>query len=214
MSYEFIVVEKKDRLTTVTINRPDRRNALHPMAMQEMDRAFNEFADDPQSWAAIVIAAVNGFALGGGFEIALACDIIVASETATFGLPEPKVGLMAAAGGVHRLPRHVPYHVAMGMILTGRHISADEAYAIGLVNEVVPPGQLMTAAEKWASDILECAPLSVQASKEAVMRGLELPLDRAVDTTFPTAMLMYQSDDFVEGPKAFSEKRKPNWTGK
>src|SRR5437867_6673949 len=123
-----------------------------------------------------LIAAVNGVALGGGLEIALACDIIVAAETARLGLPEPRVGLMAAAGGVHRLPRHVPLKLAMGMILTGRHITAAEGARIGLVNEVVAPGVLRAAAERWAREILECAPLSVQASKQAALEGLGKPL--------------------------------------
>src|SRR5436853_4308562 len=105
-----------------------------------------------------LIAAVNGVALGGGLEIALACDVIVASETARFGLPEPRVGLMAAAGGVHRLPRHVPLKIAMGMILTGRPVSAAEAARIGLVNEVVPAGDLLATAGRGAREMSECAP--------------------------------------------------------
>src|SRR5207249_9138190 len=127
-----------------------------------------------------LIAAVNGVALGGGLEIALACDIIVASDNARLGLPEPRVGLMAAAGGVHRLPRHVPLKIAMGMMLTGRQIPAAEAARIGLVNEVVPQAELMAAAERWANEILECSPLSVQASKQAALHGLSKPLSEAM----------------------------------
>lgn len=160
-----------------------------------------------------IIAAVNGFALGGGFEIALACDIIIASENATFGLPEPRVGLMAGAGGVHRLPRQIPYHMAMGVILAGRRLTAQEAHGLGLVNEVVAQDKLMETAEHWASEILQGAPLSVQASKEAAMQGLALPLERALDASFPITIAMHQSEDFVEGPRAFAEKRKPNWKG-
>src|SRR5262245_28715271 len=110
-----------------------------------------------------VIAAVNGVALGGGLELALACDIIVAADQARLGLPEPRVGLMAAAGGVHRLPRHIPLKVAMGMMLTGKPITAAEALRVGLVNAVVPLAELLPTAERWAQEILECSPLSVQA---------------------------------------------------
>ena len=114
-----------------------------------------------------IIAAVNGFALGGGFELVLSCDIIVAAEHATFGLPEPRVGLMASAGGVHRLPRYIPYHAAMGVILAGKRLSAAEAHAYGLVNEVVAGDALMAAARRWSDEILKGAPLSVRASKES-----------------------------------------------
>ena len=158
-----------------------------------------------------IIAAVNGVALGGGLEIALACDIIVASETARLGLPEPRVGLMAAAGGVHRLPRHVPLKVAMGMMLTGRHVTAAEALRIGLVNEVVPPGEVMAAAERWASAIAECSPLSVQATKQAALEGLGRPLGEAMRGHYPAAERLWKSEDVVEGPRAFAEKRKPVW---
>ena len=161
-----------------------------------------------------LIAAVNGFALGGGFEIVLSCDIIIAAEHATFGLPEPKVGLMAGAGGVHRLPRHIPYHLAMGMMLTGRHISAQEAQSYGLVNEIVPLADLLPTAERWAGDILACAPLSVRASKEAANRALALPLDDALKAFYPGMQAMRDSEDLIEGPKAFAEKRAPNWRGR
>ena len=108
---------------------------------------------------------MNGFALGGGFEIALSCDIIIAAEHARFGLPEPRVGLMAAAGGVHRLPRQIPLKIAMGMMLTGKHITAADALRFGIANEVVPLKDLIPTAEKWAAEIMECSPLSVQATQ-------------------------------------------------
>jgi len=161
-----------------------------------------------------VIAAVNGVALGGGLEIALACDLIIASETAGFGLPEPRVGLMAAAGGVHRLPRHVPLKLAMGMILTGRHVNAAEAARIGLVNEVVPAAELREAAERWAREIIECSPLSVQASKQAAMQGLGKPVAEAIAGHYPLVQKLFTSEDVVEGPRAFAEKRKPVWKGR
>ena len=161
-----------------------------------------------------LIAAVNGVALGGGLEIALACDIILASDKARLGLPEPKVGLMAAAGGVHRLPRSVPLKLAMGMILTGRHLTAAEGYRIGLVNEVVPPGDLMAKAEDWANEILECAPLSVQASKQAAYLGLAKPVLEAMSSSYPLVQKLFTSEDLFEGPRAFAEKRKPTWKGR
>ena len=159
-----------------------------------------------------LIAAVNGVALGGGLEIALACDVIIAADHAKLGLPEPRVGLMAAAGGVHRLPRHVPLKIAMGMMLTGRHITAAEAYRIGLVNEVVPGGELMATAERWAREIAECSPLSVQATKQAALQGLGKPLAEAMGGSYPAVQKLFTSEDVVEGPRAFAEKRKPKWT--
>jgi len=161
-----------------------------------------------------LIAAVNGVALGGGLEIALACDIIVAADTARLGLPEPRVGLMAAAGGVHRLPRHVPIKVAMGMILTGRQVTAAEALRIGLVTEMVPAAELRAAAERWASQILECAPLSVQASKQAAILGLDKPVGEAMTARYALVEKLWQSEDLREGPIAFAQKRKPQWKGR
>jgi len=164
-----------------------------------------------------VIAAVNGVAMGGGFEIALACDIIVASESAVFALPEPRVGLAALAGGLHRLPRAIGVKRAMGMILTGRRVSAKEGYELGFVNEVVAPGELMAAAKRWAGLIGECSPMSIRASKQAVMKGLDEPsLEDAIkgQNRYEAVSALFRSEDFVEGPLAFSQKRAPNWKGR
>ena len=159
-----------------------------------------------------LIAAVNGMAMGGGFEIALACDIIIAAENALFALPEPRVGLIAGAGGVHRLPRMIPQKQALGMILTGRRVPAAEGLALGFVNEVVPTGQALEGARRWANQILECSPMAVRASKEAVYKGLAEPtLEQAVRSTYPAQRANAASQDYIEGPRAFSEKRKPNW---
>jgi enoyl-CoA hydratase/carnithine racemase len=162
-----------------------------------------------------VIAAVNGLAMGGGFEIALACDLIIASENAIFALPEPRVGLAALAGGIHRLPREIGMKQAMGMLLTGRRVPAAEGQQLGFVNEVVPKGQALTAAKQWAAQILECAPISVRASKEAAMQGLAAEsLEAAIKGRYDQIAALYASEDFIEGPRAFSEKRPPNWKGK
>ena len=162
-----------------------------------------------------VIAAVNGLAMGGGFEIALACDLIIASENAIFALPEPRVGLAALAGGIHRLPREIGMKQAMGMLLTGRRVPAAEGQQLGFVNEVVPKGQALMAAKQWAAQILECAPISVRASKEAAMQGLAAEsLEAAIKGRYDQIAALYASEDFIEGPRAFSEKRPPNWKGK
>ena len=159
-----------------------------------------------------LIAAVNGVAMGGGFELALACDIIVAAENAVFALPEPRVGLIAAAGGVHRLPRIIPQKQALGMILTGRRVSAKEGRELGFVNEVVAVGEALSAAKRWAQQILECSPMAVRASKQAIYRGLdESDLATAIRTVYPAQQANLESQDYLEGPKAFAGKRKPNW---
>jgi enoyl-CoA hydratase/carnithine racemase len=159
-----------------------------------------------------VIAAVNGFAMGGGFEIALACDIIIASENAKFALPEPRVGFAALASGMHRLPRQVPLKKAMGMMLTGRTVPAKEGLEIGFVTAVVPEGQALAEAKKWAAQILECSPMAIRATKETVVTGLNTAdLKTAFDHKVPGIARLMSSADHKEGPKAFAEKRKPVW---
>lgn len=160
-----------------------------------------------------LIARVNGFALGGGLELALACDIIVAAEHAELGLPEPKRGLIAGAMGVHRLPRHVPYHVAMGYLLTGRHMTAARAYELGLVNEVVPAERLDAAVDAWVADILACSPVAVRATKQSALSALHLSLREANTQLAPWEARRRTSEDAKEGPRAFSEKRPPRWSG-
>jgi enoyl-CoA hydratase/carnithine racemase len=254
---EFCSLEKDGRVLIVTIERPERMNALHPPANIELGKVFDDFAADPELWVAIitgrgrafsagndlryqaeggkrspmprgfggltsrfdlqkpVIAAVNGVAMGGGFEIALACDLIIASDQAVFALPEPKVGLAALAGGLHRLPRQIGTKQALGMILTGRRVGPEEGQRLGFVNEVVPAAELMNAAKRWAAEICECAPLSIRASKDIVYRGLsQASLEEAMGQQYDSARAMAQSEDFIEGPKAFSEKRPPRWKGR
>jgi len=158
-----------------------------------------------------VIARVRGLALGGGFELALACDIIVASSDASFALPEAKRGLIPLAGGVHRLPRQVPLKTAMGLMMTGRSIDAARAFALGLVNEVVEPDALDAAVASWAADIIACAPLSIASIRQCAMDGLGLPLQQATATAYPAETRRRTSRDAIEGPRAFAEKRHPVW---
>lgn len=254
---EFCKVESSNHILTVTINRPERLNALHPPGNAELGEVFDDFASNDDLWVAIitgagrgfsagndlrhqaeggervptprgfgglssrwdltkpVIAAVNGVAMGGGFEIALSCDLIIASDQALFALPEPKVGLAALAGGLQRLPRQIGVKRALGMILTGRHVPAAEGKELGFVNEVVPHDELMDEARRWAGMILECAPLSIRASKDVVYQSLSIgSLKESMEMPYDSVKAMNTGEDFVEGPLAFSEKRKPNWKGK
>ncbi len=163
-----------------------------------------------------IIAAVNGYAVGGGLELALRCDIIVAADIARFGLPEPRRGLLADEGGVIALIRRLPYHQAMGLILTGGFIEAQEAHRVGLVNEVAPAKALMDAAGRWAREILECAPLAVQAAKQVAVTSVDLPVEVAARRieTLEAVRRMRESQDYIEGPRAFADKRKPEWKGR
>ncbi|MEJ5979171.1 enoyl-CoA hydratase-related protein [Novosphingobium sp. PS1R-30] len=161
------------------------------------------------------IAMVNGLALGGGFEIALACDIVIAAETAQFGLPEPLVGAIALAGGLHRLARRIPYNLAMGLILTSRRIDAAEALRQGLVNEVVAPEELAATVKRWCDDILKASPVAIQASKAIVRQGLAEPdVETALarQAAYPAFERWKNSADFAEGLRAFAERRPPAWT--
>ncbi|MFX1324662.1 MAG: enoyl-CoA hydratase-related protein [Promethearchaeota archaeon] len=264
MGYKHIIVEQKEHLTIVQINRPEVRNAINPYVSIELEDVFNGFENDPNAWIAIVtgvgdkafsagfdlkwgataspeeqreafgklkykavtggltfnpnitkpvIAAVNGFAFGGGFELALGCDIIIAAEHAVFSLPEPLVGRVPTEGGVHRLVRYLPYHLAMEILFTYKRISAQEGVELGFVNKVVPLDQLMPEAEKIANTIMEGSPLAIRAIKQMANDGLETTLRKANTTMFPLYIKFMQSHDFIEGPRAFSEKRKPKWKG-
>jgi len=152
--------------------------------------------------------------LGGGLELALACDIIIAADHAELGLPEPRRGLIAGGVGVHRLPRQIGLKPAMGYLLTGRHMSAARAYTLGLVNEVVPADQLQDCVAGWVADILRCAPLAVRATKQAAMLGLDETLAEAYQRTYSMEQLRQDSADALEGPRAFAEKRSPQWQGR
>jgi enoyl-CoA hydratase/carnithine racemase len=161
-----------------------------------------------------VIAAVNGAAFGGGFEIVLACDMVIAADHARFALPEARIGKLAGAGGVHRLPRALPWQRAMGMLLTGDEISAHLALDWGIINAVVAADDLEKAAMDLATRLSLLSPLALRATKEAAMRGLTLPLDEAIATSFPSRDVLRASSDFNEGARAFAEKRAPVWTAR
>jgi crotonobetainyl-CoA hydratase len=158
-----------------------------------------------------VIAAVNGYALGGGMEMALGCDVMLAAESASFGLPEPRVGRIPLDGGVFQLVRQVPHHLAMGLLLTGRRISASDAARYGLVNEVVPADQLDAAVDRWLEEMLACAPLSLRAIKRMVQGAEQLPVPDAMRMRFPELVKALGSQDAEEGVRAFREKRAPQW---
>jgi len=253
--YEHVLVRRDGHLLEVTINRPESRNSLHPMANDELDHVFDAYFADDDLWVAIitgagekafsagndlvysasrkpmwvpkngfagltsrahmtkpVIAAVNGFAMGGGCEIALACHLVVADATAQFALSEVRVGLVAGAGGLIRLPRTVPPKVATEMILTGRRITADEALAYGLVNRVVPAGTALEAARALAAEIGEGSPTSVRISLRVMEETRGIP-DVADAVNHPTTALddLMASEDAIEGVTAFAAKRRPQW---
>lgn len=161
-----------------------------------------------------VIARVDGYALGGGFELALACDVILASDRSVFALPEARLGLVPGAGGAFRLARQLPQKIAMGYLLTGRWIDAATALWFGLVNEVVAADRLDDCVQEWVNDVLESAPLSVRAIKEAVLRSIDMPLEQAFSTTYTWEQRRCVSRDAAEGVRAFAEKRSPVWTGR
>jgi enoyl-CoA hydratase/carnithine racemase len=262
MKFETIIYEKQDHKAVITLNRPQRMNALSGQMTLDLYEAWKDFRDDPEVWVAImtgtgdrafsagadlkdaaesrqggqrpqmgagippggftknmhiwkpIIAAINGYALGGGLEMALACDLRIASENARLGLPEVRWSLLAGAGGVTRLPRSVPRAVAMKMCLTGEPITAQEALRWGLVTDVVPLPELMPLAHKIADRILENAPLAVRACKEMVIKGLDLSLEGslALESDYITPLM--GTEDFREGPLAFAQKRKPRFTGR
>jgi len=161
-----------------------------------------------------VIARVNGHVLGGGFEMMLGCDLVIAAEEASFGLPEPRVGLLPLDGGMVLLQRQVSFRQAMGVLLTGRRFSAAEALTMGLVNEVVPRAELDTAVKRWVGEILACAPLSLRAIKQGVRRTAHLAAAEARAQRLPALIECLQSSDAEEGVRAFREKRPPVWTGR
>ncbi|MXZ50487.1 MAG: crotonase [Rhodobacteraceae bacterium] len=254
MSVEF---EVTDQVARVTLNRPERLNAIDQSTFKQLNeiwleinqcdsvrcailtgtgRAFcagadmkEEGPDGVQYWLQTnsygfsgiacggrlnvpLVAKVNGLALGGGFETILGCDIVIAAESATFGLPEARVGRLPLDGMIV-LPRIVPRNLALGLMLTGGRISASEAAKWGIVNEVVPDDQLDRAVEKWVEDILSCAPLSLKAIKRYVFDTTGMEISEARRHMSDALSATLQSEDAREGVKAFQEKRLPVWKG-
>lgn len=186
---------------------------LSPFERKEREDKFPGFGGITRNlniWKPI-IAAINGFCLAGGLEMALACDIRVAAEHATFGLVEVSRGIIPGAGGTQRLPRIIPLTKAMEMILMAKRIDAQEALRLGLVNKVVPGPEVMPTALQMAEAILENAPLAVRAAKEAIIRGLSLPLEEGLRLESTLQSYLLRTEDAHEGPKAFAEKRKPQY---
>ena len=260
MTYQTLLFDVKDGVAVVTINRPDKLNALNDQVMAELADAADRIATDPAIKGAIltgagpksfvagadisdlakqgpfdgkaramrgqgvlrrletcgkpVIAAVNGFALGGGCELAMACHMRIASENAKFGQPEVKLGIAPGYGGTQRLPRLVGKGVAMQLILTAEMIDAAEAYRIGLVNKVVPANELMAETEKMLRGILSMGPLAVRLSMEAIDHGLEMTLDEGLLLEANHFGLLAATQDTKEGLSAFLEKRPAKFTGK
>ena len=194
-------------LTAMRQAAPDVRKADAEM-MASVTRLIERF-DFPKP----LIARVNGAAVGGGFEVAQACDLVVAADHAQFGLPEVRRGLYAV-GGAHRLPRQIPLKLAMEYLFTGKSMTAQRALELGFVNDVVPYAELDAAVDRLIDDIMRCAPLSVQATKQAAMLGFDKPLSEAFHFDYPAVRAMSQSEDAIEGPKAFAEKRPPQWKGR
>ena len=170
--------------------------------------AFRRSLDIP------VVAKVNGYALGGGFEMVLGCDIVIAAEHAKFGLPEGRVGRMPMDGGMIVLPRKIPHNQAMGLLCTGRHCTADEMRQFGIVNEIAPFDELGRATQKWTRQIAALAPLSLRAIKQTVNRTMHLSPAEAQCLKLPAVVEALRSEDGLEGVRAFQEKRAPNWRGR
>lgn len=161
-----------------------------------------------------LVAAVQGYALGGGFELAMCADVIVAADTAKFGLPEVKTGIIGDSGVVHRAVRQLPFRVAMAMILTSERLDAEDALRFGLVNEVVPFEQLVQAAQRWAEKLTSASPLAQQAAKSAVLTGIDEPLATALGRRYELIEAYATSTDVGEGRRAFQERRTAVWTGR
>ena len=259
MPFKFLMLEVADRIATLTVNRPDKLNALNDATIAELGQAIDQIRVDDSIGGVIitgagrafvagadiselsgqtpvlakararggqevfrrietcpkpVIAAVNGFALGGGCELAMACHIRIASDAAKFGQPESKLGLLPGYGGSQRLPRLVGKGRAVQLLITGEMIDAAEAYRIGLVNKVTTTNDLMTTAKEMMRIILANGPLAVALCIEAIDRGLEMSLDEGLILEANHFGLLAATDDMREGTRAFMEKRPPAFKGK
>lgn len=260
MEYKFIILEKKDHVAKITINRPQQLNALNVDVLKELECAVYEVKEDRNIYVLIitgagekafvagaditymkdmtpqqavefaslgqrvfntienlpipVIAVVNGYALGGGCELALACDIVIASSRAKFGQPEVNLGVIPGFGGTQRLPRIVSKNKAKELIFTGDMISADEAKSIGLVNKVVEPEKIMEEAETMAKKIISRGPVAVKYAKRAINYGIEAGLYPGLELEKTLFANLFVTEDQKEGMNAFVEKRQPLFKGK
>jgi len=262
MSFERILYTKEGRIAHVTINRPEKLNAVDPLTSAELLDAFTDFKEDDDIWVAIltgagdrafstgndlvatamrgqgqgdmtpvrlaqfggitrgfecwkpIIAAINGYCLAGGLEIALSCDIRICSPNASFGLPEPTRGITPSAGGTQRLPRAMPMAIAMKLLMTGGRIDAETALRAGLVTDIAPQNELMAKAREIADEICGCGPLAVRAVKEAVVRGREMSLADGLNLENEKSREIGRTEDAREGPLAFAQKRKPEYKGR
>jgi enoyl-CoA hydratase len=245
-----VLVERRDRVLLITLNRPDQMNAINSDVALGVLEATKELDGDPGLTAGVLtgaggrfcsgmdlkafakegtpkgllellqngcakplIAAVERFALAGGLELALTCDLLVSARDARFGIPEVGVGLFAAGGGLLRLPQRLPYGVALEMALTADPISAEQAHQYGLVNRLTDPGGALDAALGLAERIAKNAPLAVTASKQLVHDAVAYPEAEFWDRQDGLVGQVFRSNDAKEGPRSFAEKRAPNWTG-
>lgn len=260
-TYDNLLYEIDGDAVVITLNRPDRLNAIDPHTSQEIRDAFERFAADEALRVAIltgsgkafcvgddlkemdenadtaglsadhgnvpfggitsdfecwkpIIAAVNGYCVGGGLELALTCDMRIGAEDATFGLPEPRWSLIPSAGGTQRLPRMIPRAMAMEMLLTGQRISAERALHFGLISRVVPAGELLAEARRLAAQSAACGPLALEGIKKVVAGGLEMDLAKAMSWEKAIVQPVLDSQDAREGVRAFAEKRQPNFQRK
>jgi enoyl-CoA hydratase len=250
-----VLVDVADGIMTVTLNRPEAKNAANKALADGVAAAMDELDSNDEIRVAIItgaggtfcsgmdlkafvtgelpivegrgfagltecsprkplIAAIEGYALAGGLELAISCDLIVTGDNAKFGIPEVKRGLAAAAGGLMKLPRQIPSRLAMELALTGDFISAQRAFEIGLVNEVVPAGTALDAAKALAARIVANGPLAVAASKQVVLQSGDWSDDEMWQKQQEIVSPVFVSADAIEGSTAFAEKRAPNWTGK
>jgi enoyl-CoA hydratase len=258
MDLKNVQFEVKDQIATITIHRPEVRNALDLQTVNELHSVIAEVGRNDQIGVAIItgsgdrvfvagadirdirsrnkidalnginsrlflavencekpfIAAVNGFAMGGGCELALACDLRICSDNAKFGLPEASLGILPAAGGMYRLPRVVGMGIAKEMVLTGDPIDASRALHVGLVSKVVPLDQLMSTSREYAAKILSRGPLAIRLAKQSLNRMVHLSSEEAMALECATQAILFDSEDKLEGTTAFLEKRKPKFKGK